>query len=201
MNFRWRGLAACLLAAVTAGCGTVTASSSGGGAHPATTAISATASAVHATASGAATASATKQSQAPGAVHASSGARSGCQHLANDSTLTLASNGRTYCIGVGEHFNVYLRGTQASRWLVPVASSNAIVGAPNGAMSLIAGLTGASFAGARPGQVLITSVRPPCAGSIAGKNEFEPADPLPKTYPLHECAPQRRFSVTVIVLG
>jgi len=195
MNFRLRGLAACLLAAVTAGCGTVTASSSGGGAHPTVTAGQATASAAHATAS------ATKQSQAPGAVHASSGARSGCQHLANDSTLTLASNGRTYCIGVGEHFNVYLRGTQASRWLVPVASSNAIVGAPNGAMSLIAGLTGASFAGARPGQVLITSVRPPCAGSIAGKNEFEPADPLPKTYPLHECAPQRRFSVTVIVLG
>ena len=195
MNFRWRGLAACLLAAVTAGCGTVTASSSGGGAHPTVTAGQATASAAHAIAS------ATKQSQAPGAVHASSGARSGCQHLANDSTLTLASNGRTYCIGVGEHFNVYLRGTQASRWLVPVASSNAIVGAPNGALSLIAGLTGASFAGARPGQVLITSVRPPCAGSIAGKNEFEPADPLPKTYPLHECAPQRRFSVTVIVLG
>ena len=195
MNFRLRGLAACLLAAVTAGCGTVTASSSGGGAHPTVTAGQATASAAHATAS------ATKQSQAPGAVHASSGARSGCQHLANDSTLTLASNGRTYCIGVGEHFNVYLRGTQASRWLVPVASSNAIVGAPNGAMSLIAGLTSASFAGARPGQVLITSVRPPCAGSIAGKNEFEPADPLPKTYPLHECAPQRRFSVTVIVLG
>ena len=195
MNFRLRGLAACLLAAVTAGCGTVTASSSGGGAHPTVTAGQATASAAHATAS------ATKQSQAPGAVHASSGARSGCQHLANDSTLTLASNGRTYCVGVGEHFNVYLRGTQASRWLVPVASSNAIVGAPNGAMSLIAGLTGASFAGARPGQVLITSVRPPCAGSIAGKNEFEPADPLPKTYPLHECAPQRRFSVTVIVLG
>ena len=195
MNFRLRGLAACLLAAVTAGCGTVTASSSGGGAHPTVTAGQATASAAHATAS------ATKQSQAPGAANASTGARSGCQHLADDSTLTLASNDRTYCIGVGEHFNVYLRGTQASRWLVPVASSNAIVGAPNGAMSLIAGLTGASFVGARPGQVLITSVRPPCAGSIAGKNEFEPADPLPKTYPLHECAPQRRFSVTVIVLG
>ena len=194
MNFRLRGLAACLLAAVTAGCGTVTASSSGGGAHPTVTAGQATASAAHATAS------ATKQSQAPGAVHASSGARSGCQHLANDSTLTLASNGRTYCIGVGEHFNVYLRGTQASRWLVPLASSNVIVGVPNGALSLIAGLTGASFAGARPGQVLITSVRPPCAGSIAGKNEFEPADPLPKTYPLHVCAPQRRFSVVIVVL-
>jgi hypothetical protein len=201
MNFRSSGLAACLLAAVTAGCGTVTASSSGGGAHPATTAMSATASAVHATASGAATASATKQSQAPSAGNASTGARSGCQHLANDSTLTLASNGGTYCIGVGEHFNVYLRGTLASRWLVPLASSNVIVGVPNGALSLIAGLTGASFAAARPGQVFITSVRPPCAGSIAQKNELEPAFPLPKTYPLHACSPQRRFIVTVIVLS
>jgi hypothetical protein len=199
MNFRWSGLAACLLAVVTAGCGTVTASSAGGGAHPTATAGQGTASAGHATGS----AAATRQSQAPSAVNASTGARSGsgCQHLANDFTLTLASNGGTYCIGVGEHFNVYLRGTLASRWLVPLASSNVIVGAPNGAMSLIAGLTGASFAGARPGRVLITSVRPPCSAAVGGKNEIEPYGPLPKTYPLRSCAPQRRFSVTVIVLG
>ena len=192
MNIRSRtAVAACLVAAVTAGCGTVTASSSGGGTQP--TAVQATMSAGHATAS----AAATRQSQAPSAVTAT---RSGCQHLAADSALTLASNSRTYCIGVGEHFSVYLRGTLASRWLVPLASSNVIVGAPNGAMSLIAGLTGASFAGARPGQALITSVRPPCAGSLRGKNEFEPSGPLPKTYPLHVCAPQRRFSVVIVVL-
>jgi len=195
MNIRSRAIAACLLAIVTAGCGTVTASSSGGGAAPTASAAQGTASAAHVTASAAA-----KQSQAPSAVSATTGARSGCQHLAADSALTLASNGRTYCIGVGEHFSVYLRGTLASRWLVPLASSNVIVGAPNGAMSLIAGLTGASFAGARPGQALITSVRPPCAGSLGGKNEFEPSGPLPKTYPLHVCAPQRRFSVVIVVL-
>ena len=192
MNIRSRtAVAACLVAAVTAGCGTVPASSSGGGTQP--TAMQATVSAGHATVS----AAATRQSQAPSAVTAT---RSGCQHLAADSALTLASNSRTYCIGVGEHFSVYLRGTLASRWLVPLASSNVIVGTPNGAMSLIAGLTGASFAGARPGQALITSVRPPCAGSLGGKNEFEPSGPLPKTYPLHVCAPQRRFSVVIIVL-
>jgi len=33
------------------------------------------------------------------------------------------------------------------------------------------------------------------------KNEAEPAGPVPKTYRLGACAPQRRFSVTVIVLG
>ena len=161
MNFRSSGLAACLLAAVTAGCGTATASSPAAGAQ--TTA-------------------------------------SRCHHPAGD-VLTLASSGKTYCIKVGEKFDVYLRGTVASRWLAPLASTDAIKPVPNGALSLIAGLTGASFAGARPGQVLITSLRPPCACAITQKNEAEPAFPLPKTYPLHACAPQRRFSVTVIVVS
>lgn len=189
MNFRSSGVAACLLAAVTAGCGTVTASSSGGGAHPTTSAVHATASAVS-----------TRQSQAPSALNASTDAPSGCQRPAGD-VLTLASNGKTYCVKVGEKFDVYLRGTVASRWLVPLASSDVIKPVPNGALSLIAGLTGESFAGVRPGRVFITSLRPPCTGAITQKNELEPAFPLPKTYPLHACAPQRRFSVTVVVLG
>ena len=167
MNFRSSGLVACLLAAVTAGCGTATASSPAGGAQ--TTA-------------------------------SSTGVPSSCQHPAGD-VLTLASSGKTYCIKVGEKFDVYLRGTVASRWLAPLASTDAIKPVPNGALSLVAGLTGASFAGARPGQVFITSLRPPCAGAITQKNEAEPAFPLPKTYPLHACAPQRRFSVTVIVVS
>ena len=196
MNFRSSGVAACLLAAVTAGCGTVTASSSGGAAHPTTSAVPATASAAHASAS----AVSTRQSQAPGALNASTGAPSGCQRPAG-AVLTLASNGKTYCVRVGERFDVYLRGTVASRWLVPLASSDVIKPVPNGALSLIAGLTGESFAGVRPGRVFITSLRPPCTGALTQKNEVEPAFPLPKTYPLHACAPQRRFSVTVIVMS
>jgi hypothetical protein len=188
MNFRSSGLAACLLAAVTAGCGTVTAPSSGGGAHPTASPLPATASAT----------AAPKPSQTASA--SNTGAQSGCQHLANDTTLTVASSGGTYCIRVGERFTVYLRGTLASRWLEPLASSNVIVGVPNGAMSLIAGLTGASFAGARPGQVFITSVRLPCPGAVVQKNEAEPAGPVPKTYRLTACAPQHRFSVVIIVL-
>jgi hypothetical protein len=189
MNFRSSGAAIGLLAAVTvavtAGCGTVSAPPSGGGAHSTASAVPATAASPGLT---------------PSAMNAGAGARSGCPRPAGG-TLTLASNGRTYCVRVGERFDVYLRGTVASPWLEPLASSNVIVPVANGALSLAAGLTGESFAGSRPGQVLITSVRAPCAGALMQKNEAEPAGPVPKTYRLGACAPQRRFSVTVIVLG
>jgi hypothetical protein len=95
---------------------------------------------------------------------------------------------------------VYLRGTAASPWLVPLASSNVIVPVPNGMLSLVAGLTGGSFAGAQPGKGFITSVRMPCAGAVVQKNELEPAGPVPRTYRLGACAPDRRFIVSIIVL-
>ena len=123
MNIRSSGVAACLLAGVTAGCGTVTASPSGGGPTP-------TGPGVHATA----------------------------------------------------------------------ASSNVIVRVPDGELSLVVGLTGGSFAGARPGRVLITSIRPPC-GVIIDKNEAQPKFPVPKVYPLRACVPERRFSVSIIVVS
>ena len=192
MNIRSSGLAACLLAAVTAGvtagCGTVTASPSGGGPTPTGTGVHATASATPA-----------KPSQAPGTPSAGTGVPSGCQQLAGG-VLTLASNGKTYCVRVREHFAVYLRGTVSSPWLAPLPSSNVIVGYPDGALSLVAGLTGGSFAGARPGRVLITSIRPPC-GAIIDKNEAQPKFPVPKVYPLRACAPERRFSVSIIVVS
>ena len=192
MNIRSSGLAACLLAAVTAGvtagCGTVTASPSGGGPTPTGTGVHATASATPA-----------KPSQAPGTPSAGTGVPSGCQQLAGG-VLTLASNGKTYCVRVREHFAVYLRGTVSTPWLAPLPSSNVIVGFPDGALSLVAGLTGGSFAGARPGRVLITSIRPPC-GVIIDKNEAQPKFPVPKVYPLRACAPERRFSVSIIVVS
>ena len=192
MNIRSSGVAACLLAAVTAGvtagCGTVTASSSGGGPTP-------TGSGVHATAS----ATPARPSRASGTPSAGTGVSSSCQQPAGG-VLTLASNGKTYCVRVGEHFAVYLRGTVSSPWLAPLPSSNVIVGVPDGALSLVAGLTGGSFAGARPGRVLITSIRPPC-GMIIDKNEAQPKFPVPKVYPLRSCAPERRFSVSIIVVS
>lgn len=195
MNFRSSGVAACLLAAVTAGCGTVTASSSGGGAHPTTSAVRATASALHATAS----AVSTRQSQAPSALNASTAAPSGCQRPAGD-VLTLASNGKTYCVRVGEKFDVYLPGTVSSRWMPPLASSDVVKPVPNGAGSLIAGLTLESFVAVRPGQVLITSIRPPCSAGVTVRNEAEPKYPLPRVYPLRSCPPTGRFSVSITVV-
>ena len=192
MNIRSSGVAACLLAAVTAGvtagCGTVTASPSGGGPTP-------TGTGVHATAS----ATAAKPSRAPGTPSAGTAVPSSCPQPAGG-VLTLASNGKTYCVRVREHFAVYLRGTVSSPWLAPLPSSNVIVGYPDGALSLVAGLTGGSFAGARPGRVLITSIRPPC-GVIIDKNEAQPKFPVPKVYPLRACAPERRFSVSIIVVS
>ena len=178
MNVRSAGLGACLLAVVIAGCGTVTAPAPGAGGHPA-------ASATHA--------------QAPSTPAAGTGVPSSC-HTPADDTVTLAANGKNYCVRVGERLNVYLRGTLSRPWLVPLASSDVLVPVPNGAMSLPAGLTGESFAAARPGRVLITSIRRPCTAAMMGKNQAEASASLPRVYPLGFCPPPGRFSISVTVL-
>lgn len=203
MNRITIGFTACLVAAVTAGCGTVTASRPGTGGHtvvPGTT---------HRTSPG--TARHSPASTRPASVHPTStgpargGTVAGCTGgVATQSLMiTLASNGKTYCVRVGANLDVYLQGTLASMWLQPLASSNVLQPAPNGVLSLPKGLTAASFAAVNPGQVLITSVRPPCQFDVAQWKEggLEPAFPLPKTYPLRFCAPAQRFSTTIIVLS
>jgi hypothetical protein len=118
--------------------------------------------------------------------------------------ITLAGNGKTYCVRVGEKLDVYLHGTVASMWLEPLASSNVLTPVPNGELSLVAGLTEEFFAAARTGQVLITSVRPPCQFDIPQWKTgggIEPAFPVPKTYPLRFCAPAHRLSVSILVIA
>jgi hypothetical protein len=202
MNIRSSGVATCLLVAVTAGCGTVTASSPGGGASPSASAVHPTASAVRPTASAVhvtASATAATPRRALGTPSAGTGVSSSCQQLAGGA-LTLASNGKTYCIRVGEKFDVYLSGTVSSRWMPPLASSDVVKPVPNGAGSLIAGLTLESFVAVRPGQVLITSIRPPCSAGVTVRNEAEPRYPLPQVYPLRSCPPTGRFSVSITVV-
>jgi hypothetical protein len=192
------GLAACLVATVTVGCGTVPASPSGSAAH---TAASATAG-NPGQKSGVPTAS-----PASPASPASARAPSGCQGptpagpTAKALVITLASNEKTYCLRVGDKLNVYLHGTDVNPWLRPLVSSDALMPTPNPALTLARGVTGASFAAVRPGQVLVTSVRPPCRVAIPlGKGDLEPAFPVPSVYPLQFCAPGHRFSVSIIVL-
>jgi hypothetical protein len=170
------GLATCLVAAVTVGCGTVTASVSG---HPG------------------------QRSGAPAATPATPArARvpSGCQ--AKAPRITQADNAKTFCVRVGATVTVLLRSSDFSIWLQPLASSGALRPVPGGEASLVKGVTAAWFAAVRPGQVLVTSVRPPCQVAISGaKGGLEPAEPVPTSYPLRFCPPGQRFSVAITVVG
>ena len=189
MNRITIGFTACLVAAVTAGCGTVTASQPGTGGHtvaPGTTPGTARPSPARAH---------------PASTGPAGGAALGtCQRSL---LITTASNGKTYCVRVGGQVEVQLRGSVSSMWLEPLASSNVLTPVPNGELSLVAGLTEEFFAAARTGQVLITSVRPPCQFDTAQWREggLEPAFPVPKTYPLRFCASAHRLSVTVLVIS
>ena len=138
---------------------------------------------------------------------ASARSSSGCQSPGSAGThepaartlvITLAGNAKTYCARVGDRLRVDLRGTGAGPWLRPLVSGSALVPIP-GAMT--AGeVTSASFAAVQPGRVTVTAVRLPCQVAVPpGKNELEPADPLPSVYPLKSCPPGHRFSVLVIV--
>ena len=168
----------CLAAAVTAGCGMVPAPSSGSGAPAASI-----------------------------AGPASAGSSSGCTSAAPAGTrepaartlvITLAGNAETYCVRVGDKLRVDLHGTASNPWLQPLASGDALVPVP-GAVTAGA-VTSMSFAAVRPGRVTLTSVRAPCQVAVfPGKNELEPADPLPTVYALKSCPLGDRFSALVIV--
>jgi hypothetical protein len=179
------GVATCLAAAVVAGCGTATASrpASAGTSAPATTASA---------------------GQGSGSATAGAGMPSSCKGrtpATGTVTITLADNGKTYCVRVGDKLRIYLRGTDSSRWLRPVASSGSLESSPDPAGMLARGVTGGSFAAVRPGQALVTSVRPPCRAALSkDMHEVEPADPLPRIYPIQYCATGYRFSTWITVL-
>jgi hypothetical protein len=178
------GLATCLVAAVTVGCGTAQAGQPRSPGHANTPATPG------------------NPGQQPGARAASSCQGAGpAGSAAQTLVITLADNGKIYCVRVGDKLSVDLRSTDTSSWLQPLASSGALVPIPDGANSLVKGLTAGSFAAVRPGQALVTSVRPPCQVTIsAGKGDLQPADSIPRAYPLRFCAPGHRFSASVIVV-
>jgi hypothetical protein len=191
MNRMLIGLATFLVAAVTVGCGTVAASQPVAGGPT-------TAGHTGQTAAAASRGSASARPAATGTLAGCQGAAPGGQLL----VITMAGNGKTYCMRVGQEVEVQLHGTSSRPWLAPLASSSVLKPVPNGELSLIAGLTEGRFAGARAGQALITSIRPPCKGTIGySKNKVEPAFPVPTLYPLRSCAPESRFSVTLVVVS
>jgi hypothetical protein len=164
-------LAACLGAAVIAGCGTVQAAPPAHQGQPSGT---------------------------PAATPAGARGPAGCQR--GTSTITRADNGKTFCVRVGDTVAVLLRSSDSHLWLQPLASGGALKPVPSGEASLVKGVTGARFSAVRPGWVLVTSVRPPCEVAIPwDKGGLEPADPVPKSYPLRFCAPGHRFSVSIVV--
>jgi hypothetical protein len=92
-------------------------------------------------------------------------------------TLTSADNGRSVCVRRGTAVQVYLRGTQASRWSAIHASSGVLRPHANGHLLLALGVTGGSFIAAHPGSASLTSTRlvcptpPPNSGSESGTVE------------------------------
>jgi len=182
------GLVICLATVAAGGCGTVPAPHSGSTSHAAVPATAA------------------NRGTQPGAPTASraAGSSSSCQSpaptgpAARTLVITLAGNAETFCVRVGDTLRVNLRGTGPDLWLRPLISGNALVAMPSAGMAQ--GVTHASFAAVRPGRVIVTSVRPPCQVAVpTAKNEFEPAFPLPKAYPVRSCPPGHRFSALVIV--
>jgi len=186
------GLVTCLAAGVTVGCGTVPAPHSGSGEETAVPATTAT----HGTQPGTSTAGSASARSSSGCQSTASGGTS--KPTAETLVITLAGNAKTYCARVGGRLRVDLRGTASDPWLRPLASGDALAPVPG---TVTAGaVTSASFAAVQPGRVIMTSVRPPCQVTVPfGKNELEPADPLPSVYPLKSCPPGHRFSVLVIV--
>jgi len=179
------GFVACAIAAVAVGCGSVQAPRTGAATHPGGAAPAASPTASPGVPAG-------TPSGCPGAAAA--------RPAGATLVITLAGNGKTYCVRVGVTLRADLRAHGSSAWLRPVVSGSALVPVKGAVPTPALGVTSASFAAMRPGQVIMTSVRPPCHIAIGAKGGLEPAFPLPKTYPLRFCPPAHRFSVAVIVL-
>jgi hypothetical protein len=177
-------IAACAIAAVAVGCGSVRAPRAGAAAHPAASAR----------AGGPTTDPVAPAGTGSGCPGAAPARRAGATVV-----ITLAGNGKTYCVRVGDTLRVDLRAPASGGWLRPLVSGRTLVPIKDAVPTPALGVTSASFAALRPGQVIMTSVRLPCHIAIGAKGGLEPAFPLPKIYPLRFCAPGHRFSVWVIV--
>ena len=76
--------------------------------------------------------------------------------------VTLADNGKSFCLAAGTGVFVFLHGSPADMWTAIRPSSPALRPRPSGYMSLTVGTTGGYFVAARSGAAALTSTRTPC---------------------------------------
>jgi hypothetical protein len=141
------------------------------------------------------------------AAHPASSPPAGCQGAVSAGTagtvltITLAGNSKIYCLPVGDTLRLALRGTKADPWRSPLITGTALKPVPGAGPAVINGITGATYAAVRPGQVVLASVRPPCQLAFASqKGGLQPRFKTVKLSPGRSCSPGRFFSTTISVL-
>jgi hypothetical protein len=77
-------------------------------------------------------------------------------------TVTVADNGKTFCVATGTVVEVLLRGTPSKMWRPIYSGSPVLAPRPDPRMAVQIGVTRAAFEAVRPGTAVITSVRYPC---------------------------------------
>ena len=77
-------------------------------------------------------------------------------------TVTVADNGKTFCVATGTVVEVFLHGTPSNMWQPIYSGSPVLAPRPDPRMALQIGVTRAAFEAVRPGTAVITSVRYPC---------------------------------------
>jgi hypothetical protein len=111
----------------------------------------------------------------------------------NTLDITNGDNGSSVCVRQGTRVLVLLKGTSKSKWAPIRVSSAALAPKANGHLMLVRGVTGASFAAARPGIALITSTRAAC-GPSASPGGTASSSPGGAT-----CDAELAFRVSVVV--
>jgi hypothetical protein len=107
--------------------------------------------------------------------------------------IRTSDNYRRLCVRRGATVLVYLTGTATSRWSLIHASSGVLRPRASGHLSLMRGVTGASFLAVRPGSATLTAIRQVFCGPSA-----PPGNAAPESGTL-ECDTILGFQVTVTV--
>lgn len=181
------GLATCMVAAVTVGCGAVPAPHPGSSPHTGQPAPAGTAMPAGNPAA----------AEVPAGCQGAVPARTAGKVL----TITLAGNSKIYCLRVGDTFRLALRGSKADPWQSPLITGTALKQIPGAGPAVTNGITSATYAAVRPGQVLLASVRPPCQLAFAPhKGGLQPRITIARLSPGRSCSPGHFFSTSISVL-